>query len=194
MSDCTVCLGSGLDREGPRIQGELVNKCPECKGTGEKLTYEEQLKRGLVEPSVTPDADFYCPVCDIYGTFVHDHQSEHPRTVFTPPLCWHEREALSCVECREDLALGIPPPTTTTPDPAVTWQNTDPRSVLINRGSANIIIVRPPQHGGRTWEAGFGTVEMKHGWFISTSFDTPTSYVETWDPAWKWILAPKSDA
>lgn len=73
----------------------------------------------------------------------------------------------------------------------VEWKNTDPRHDLVGRKWASIIILRPHPQGGPRWDAGTGHVEMKHGWHISTSFEERRMISdESWDPAWRWTLAP----
>jgi hypothetical protein len=67
------------------------------------------------------------------------------------------------------------------------WSNEDPREALIGRNRALIVVVRPSVRGGL--DAGTCTIEMKHGWFIHTSFEDHPD-VDVWDPAWLWIPAP----
>lgn len=68
------------------------------------------------------------------------------------------------------------------------WLNTDPRHVLIDRKHAEIVILRPNQDGAK-WTAGTAHVEVKHGWYIRTSFADHRS-IDRWDPDWLWVLAP----
>ena len=69
------------------------------------------------------------------------------------------------------------------------WKSGDPRSELVGLKHAAIVILRPHRDGGKRWEAGTAHVEMKHGWYIHTSFDDHSS-IEKWDPDWLWTRAP----
>jgi hypothetical protein len=71
------------------------------------------------------------------------------------------------------------------------WKTTDPRSELIDRKYAAIVILRPHPKGRGKLEAGTGHAEMKHGWHVSTSFESrPMVSDDPWDPAWLWTLTP----
>jgi hypothetical protein len=39
--------------------------------------------------------------------------------------------------------------------------------------------------------AGTADVEMKHGWFITTSFEDHRS-IDVWDKDWMWTLYPRT--
>ena len=61
------------------------------------------------------------------------------------------------------------------------WRNTDPRIHIYKR--ADIIILRPVR------DLGYGQVETKNGWSISTDFEDHRS-IDEWDPDWFWSRAP----
>jgi hypothetical protein len=67
------------------------------------------------------------------------------------------------------------------------WQTEDPRHILADYRDSWIIIIRPIAHG---WNVGMAFVAVQHEWYIHTNFSDHTS-IDTWDPDWKWILAPK---
>jgi hypothetical protein len=72
------------------------------------------------------------------------------------------------------------------------WKNTDPRHDLDGMKHAEIVILRPHLQGNSLREAGMGYVEMKHGWYVHTSFAEHPSVHEDdqWDQDWLWTLAP----
>ena len=70
------------------------------------------------------------------------------------------------------------------------WRSTNPLDDLVDRKRANIVILRPALTGGH-YIAGMGYCEMKHGWHVALSFaGEHAGFIEKWDPAWLWCLAP----
>lgn len=68
------------------------------------------------------------------------------------------------------------------------WNKEDPRVVLVNRASANIIILRPALTG-YNFVAGVGSITSEN-WKLLTDFvDYPI--IDEWNSDWFWILAPE---
>lgn len=70
------------------------------------------------------------------------------------------------------------------------WNPSDPRVVLVDRKWAAIILLRPHPTGKTRWEAGTGHAEMKHGWHVSTSFESRPMISDEWPEGWLWAFAP----
>lgn len=70
------------------------------------------------------------------------------------------------------------------------WKNTDPRLDINKRDQ--IVILRPNLNGYKI-DTGYGWVDTKEGWLITTTFENKhcIGVEDDWDDSWFWIFAPK---
>jgi hypothetical protein len=58
------------------------------------------------------------------------------------------------------------------------WRSSDPLCDLVDRKSADIVILRPSIKGGH-YDAGMGYCEMKHGWHVHAFFGEESLLITT---------------